>query len=107
VVSDIHVDDETLLVTSGISRSVGAQFFRGAHKGRVCVRVFIGMNVRACCERLRYTVSFKKQTILRIVSMILRRSVVYRGRKNETAMSCFGLRSTLASDIYAYEMEDR
>jgi hypothetical protein len=39
-------------VTSGISRSVGAQSFGGAHRGRVCVRVFIGVSVRACCERL-------------------------------------------------------
>ena len=27
--------------------------FGGAHKGRVCVRMFIGISVRACCERLR------------------------------------------------------
>jgi hypothetical protein len=45
VVSDVPVDDEAL-VTSGISRSAGAQSFRGAHRGRVCVRVFIGVCVR-------------------------------------------------------------
>jgi hypothetical protein len=44
------------LVTSGISRSVGAQFFGSAHRGRVCVHVFIGVSVHACCERLRCTV---------------------------------------------------
>jgi hypothetical protein len=43
-------------VTSGISRFAGAQSFGGAHRGRVCVRVFIGVSVRACCEHLRYTV---------------------------------------------------
>jgi hypothetical protein len=43
---------------SGSSRSAGAQFFGGAHRDRVCVRVFIGVSVRACCERLRCTVSF-------------------------------------------------
>jgi hypothetical protein len=32
-------------VTSGISRSAGAQSFGGAHRGRVCVRVFIGVGV--------------------------------------------------------------
>jgi hypothetical protein len=37
-------------VTSGISRLVGAQSFGGAHRDRVCVRVFIGLSVRACCE---------------------------------------------------------
>jgi hypothetical protein len=43
VVSDVSVDDETLIVTSGNSRfaSASAQCFRGAHKGRVCVRVFM------------------------------------------------------------------
>ena len=32
------------------------QSFGGAHRGRVCVRVFIGVSVRACCERLHCTV---------------------------------------------------
>jgi hypothetical protein len=43
------------MVTSGISRSAGAQSFGGAHRGRICVRVFIGVSVRACCECLRCT----------------------------------------------------
>jgi hypothetical protein len=46
----------TLVVTLRISRSAGAQSFGGAHRGRVCVRVFIGVSVHACCERLRCTV---------------------------------------------------
>jgi hypothetical protein len=45
------------VVTSRISRSAGAQSFGGAHSGRVCVRVFIGVSVRVCCERLRCTAS--------------------------------------------------
>jgi hypothetical protein len=53
VVSDVPVDDKPSLVTLRISRSVGAQSVGGAHRGRVCVRVFIGVSVRACCERLR------------------------------------------------------
>jgi hypothetical protein len=57
VVSDVPVDNETPLVTLEISRSAGAQSFGGAHRGMVCVRVFIGVSVRACCERLRCTVS--------------------------------------------------
>jgi hypothetical protein len=55
VVSDVLVDDEAPLVTSGISRSAGAQSFGGAHRGRVCVRVFIWVSVRVCCKRLRCT----------------------------------------------------
>jgi hypothetical protein len=43
-------------VTSGISKSVSAQSFRGAHRGRVFVCAFIGVSVRACCERLCCTV---------------------------------------------------
>jgi hypothetical protein len=35
-----------------------AQSFEGAHRSRVCVCVFIGVSVRACCERLRCTVRF-------------------------------------------------
>jgi len=50
-------------VTSGIFRSAGAQSFGGAHRGRICVRVFIWMSVRACCEHLRCTVFKKKMYI--------------------------------------------
>jgi hypothetical protein len=51
VVSDVPVDDEAPMVTSRISRSVGAQSFGGAHRGRVCERVFIGgcMRVVSFC----------------------------------------------------------
>jgi hypothetical protein len=61
VVSDVPIDDKAPLVTSGIFRSAGAQSFGGAHRGKVCVPVFIGVSVRACCERLRCTVSFSKE----------------------------------------------
>jgi hypothetical protein len=44
------------VLTSRISRSVGAQSFGGAHRGRVCVRVFIGVSVHVCYARLRCTV---------------------------------------------------
>jgi hypothetical protein len=44
------------VVTSRISRSIGAQSFGCAYRGMVCVRVFKGVSVRACCERLRCTV---------------------------------------------------
>jgi hypothetical protein len=45
VVSNVPVDDEVPLVTSGISRSVGAQSFGGTHRGMVCIHVFIGVSV--------------------------------------------------------------
>jgi hypothetical protein len=46
-------DHRGRFVTSRIFRSAGAQCFRDAHRGRVCVRVFIGVSVRAYCEHLR------------------------------------------------------
>jgi hypothetical protein len=48
-------------VTSRISRYVRARSSRGAHRGRVCLRVFIGVSVRACFERLHCTVYFYKK----------------------------------------------
>jgi hypothetical protein len=42
--SDVPVDDKAPAETSKISISVGAQSFRGAHRGGVCVRVFIGVS---------------------------------------------------------------
>jgi hypothetical protein len=56
MVSDVAVDDEAPVVTSRISRSAGAQSSGGAHKGKVCVRIFIEVSVRACCECMRCTV---------------------------------------------------
>jgi hypothetical protein len=61
VVSDVPVDDEAPMVTSEISISAGTQSFGGVHRGRVCVRVYIGVSVHACCERLRCTMWFLKK----------------------------------------------
>ena len=55
MVSDVPVDNEALMVTSGIS-DLPVQSFGGAHRGKVCVRVFIGVSVRTCCEHLCCTV---------------------------------------------------
>jgi hypothetical protein len=56
VVNDVPIDDEAPLVTSKISISASAKSFEGAHRGKVCIRVFIGVSVRAYCKRLRCTV---------------------------------------------------
>ena len=46
---DVLVDSETPVVTSSISRpDIPAQYFGGAHRGRVCMRAFIGVSVCAC-----------------------------------------------------------
>ena len=63
MVSDVPVDDEAPVVTSGIFRSAGAQSFGGAHRGRVCVRVFIECEC-ACVlwASSLYCVILKKQS---------------------------------------------
>ena len=65
---DVPVDSEAPVVTSSISRpDPPAQYLGGAHRGRVCVRAFIGVSVcmyvsacvilcfakkKDCCTRL-------------------------------------------------------
>jgi hypothetical protein len=73
VVSDVTVDDEAPVVTSRISRFIGAQSFGGAHRGRVCVRVFIGVSMCACCERLRCTVWILKKSPTALASLSMSR----------------------------------
>ncbi len=46
VVGDVPVDSETPVVTSSISLEFAGPVFEDAHRGRVCVRVFLG--VSAC-----------------------------------------------------------
>ena len=55
VVSDVPADSEAPVLTCE-SQDLLAQSFEGAHKDMVYVCVFIKVNVRACCERLRCTV---------------------------------------------------
>jgi hypothetical protein len=46
---DVPVDSETLLVTDFMNLKIkSAQYFRGAHRSRVCVRIFIGVSARTC-----------------------------------------------------------
>ena len=59
MVSDVPVDDEVPVVTSRIFRSAGAQSFGGAHRGKVCVRVFIGCEC-VLWASLLYCVILKK-----------------------------------------------
>ena len=62
MVSDVPVDYEAPVVTSRIFRSASAQSFGGAHRGRVCVRVFIGCEC-ACvlCASSLYCVILQKK----------------------------------------------
>jgi hypothetical protein len=46
---DVPVDIDALLMTDFVNFKIKpTQSFRGAHMGRVCVRVFIGVNARIC-----------------------------------------------------------
>jgi hypothetical protein len=47
--SDVPIDSEVLVVTLSISRPDSpVQSFRGAHRGRMYVRAFIGLSLCAC-----------------------------------------------------------
>jgi hypothetical protein len=58
---DVPVDSEALLVTDFMNLKIKpAQSFRCAHRGRVCVRVFIEMSARTCISICVCTVFLKK-----------------------------------------------
>jgi hypothetical protein len=58
---DVPIDNETLLVTDFMNLKIKlAQSFRGTHRGRMYVRVFIGMSARTCVNIYVCTVFLKK-----------------------------------------------
>jgi hypothetical protein len=58
---DVPVDSEALLVTDFVNLKIKlTQSFRGAHRGRVCVRVLIGVSARTCMSIYVCTVFLKK-----------------------------------------------
>jgi hypothetical protein len=58
---DVPVDSETLLVTDFVNLKIKpVQSFGGAHRGRVCVRVFIEVSARTCMIICVCTVFLKK-----------------------------------------------
>jgi hypothetical protein len=91
VVGDVPADDEALVMTSGISESAGTQSFRGAHRGRGRVHVFIGVSVCACCERLRlYCVILKKPRLKITFGLVLQMIYVEARSKTHTS-TMFGI----------------
>jgi hypothetical protein len=51
---DFSVDSETLLTIDLVNFKIkSAQFFRSVYKGKMCVHIFIGVDVRSICT---YTV---------------------------------------------------
>jgi hypothetical protein len=58
--SDVSVDSEVLLVTDFMNLKIKlTQSFRGAHRGRMCVRVFIGV-----CMSIYICTAFLKKIVL-------------------------------------------
>jgi hypothetical protein len=58
---DILIDSDALLVTDFMNFKIkSAQSFGCAHRGRVCIRVFIGVSAHTCMSICIYTVFLKK-----------------------------------------------
>jgi hypothetical protein len=61
-VGDVSDDSETLLVVDFVNIKIKpTQSFRDAHRGRICVRVFIGVNICTCMIIYVCTVFLKKK----------------------------------------------
>jgi hypothetical protein len=59
---DVPVDSEALLVIDFMNLKIKpAQSFECAPRGRVCVRMFIGVIARTCMSIYVYTVFLKKK----------------------------------------------
>jgi hypothetical protein len=58
---DVPVDSEVLLVTDFMNLKIKpAQSFGGAHRGRVCVCMFIGVSAHTCMSICVCTMFLKK-----------------------------------------------
>jgi hypothetical protein len=58
---NVPVDNEALLVTDFMNLKIkSAQFFRCAYRGRMCMRMFIGVGAHMCMSICVCTVFLKK-----------------------------------------------
>ena len=62
--SKFLVDNEASVVTSEIFKSADAQSFGGAHRGKICICVFIGVSGRKCVGIYIVLCNSKKRTYL-------------------------------------------
>jgi hypothetical protein len=61
---DIPIDSETLLVIDFVNLKIkSVQSFGEAHRGRICVRVFVGVSARTCMSIYVCTVFLKKRQL--------------------------------------------
>jgi hypothetical protein len=62
---DVSVDSETLLVNDFVNLKIkSAQSIRCAHRGRVCVRVFLEVSAHTCMSIYVYITFLKKKLAL-------------------------------------------
>jgi hypothetical protein len=58
---DIPIDSEALLIIDFMNLKIkSAQSFRCAHRGKLCVHMFIGVSAHTCMSIYVYTVFLKK-----------------------------------------------
>jgi hypothetical protein len=56
-----HIDSDALFFIDFVDPKIKpAQSFRDTHRGKICVRVFIGVSVRTCMSICIYTVFLKQ-----------------------------------------------
>jgi hypothetical protein len=59
---DVPIDNKTLLVTDFVNLKIKpTQSFRGAHRDKLYIHVFIEVGAHTCINIYIYTVFFKKQ----------------------------------------------
>jgi hypothetical protein len=64
---DVPIDSEAFLVTDFVNLKIKpTHSFECAHMGKVCVRVFIGVNTHACMSIYVCTVFLKKRVVINI-----------------------------------------
>jgi hypothetical protein len=62
---DVSIDSETFLMTDFVDLKIKpTQFFRGTHRVRMCVRVFIGVDAYTCISIYICNIFFKKIILL-------------------------------------------
>jgi hypothetical protein len=76
---DVFVDSEMLLMTDFVNLKIKpTQSFRGAHRGRVCVRVFIGMSTHTYMSIYVCTVFLKKNIEIKSIKQPSTMALFYK-----------------------------
>jgi hypothetical protein len=79
VEGDVPVDSETLLVIDFMNLKIkSTQSFRCAHRGRVCVCVFIGVSARTYMHICICTMFLKKEFYQRYAIIFLQKVAIVR-----------------------------